>query len=310
NIGVRMSMFKYSKESEIHLNPRLSFTHQLTERLGLNFYSLISSQDVHLITLNSFGFIPELWMAPSQSKPIQRSWSSGLKVNYARKKTALFFDVYLRGMSNQLAFSEDIDFNDSTSEIVENSIATHGQGAVVGLELSLKSSFKKFNYNLSYSYGKSSRLFEMLNQGEAFPFAFDIRHDASLVFTYNISDHFKFSALYTFSSGRVLNIQNQMVPIGLTNPLGGAYTQWVTYNQPQNRNSYRLGNVNRFDWNVTWTKKVSYGMYSIQLGVYNTTNNINPYSAIVTNDENGDQHIEEIGLIPLMPNLNLSFAWN
>ena len=310
NIGVRMSMFKYSKESEIHLNPRLSFTHQLTERLGLNFYSLISSQDVHLITLNSFGFIPELWMAPSQSKPIQRSWSSGLKVNYARKKTALFFDVYLRGMSNQLAFSEDIDFNDSTSEIVENSIETHGQGAVVGLEFSLKSSFKKFNYNLSYSYGKSSRLFEMLNQGKAFPFAFDIRHDASLVFTYNISDHFKFSALYTFSSGRVLNIQNQMVPIGLTNPLGGAYTQWVTYNQPQNRNSYRLGNVNRFDWNVTWTKKVSYGMYSIQLGVYNTTNNINPYSAIVTNDENGDQHIEEIGLIPLMPNLNLSFAWN
>jgi hypothetical protein len=61
---------------------------------------------------------------------------------------------------------------------------------------------------------------------------------------------------------------------------------------------------------VTWTKKVSYGMYSIQLGVYNTTNNINPYSAIVTNDENGEQHIEEIGLIPLMPNLNLSFAWN
>ena len=101
-----------------------------------------------------------------------------------------------------------------------------------------------------------------------------------------------------------------MTPIGLTNPLGGAYTQWVTYNQPPNRNSYRLGNVNRFDWNVTWTRKVSYGMCSIQLGVYNTTNNINPYSAIVTNDENGNQLIEEIGLIPLMPNLNLSFAWN
>lgn len=310
SLGLRMSMINYAGESEIHFNPRFLFTHQLTERLGINFYSLRSSQDVHLITLNSFGFIPELWISPSETKPVQRSWSSGLKCNYSSKRTSVFFDVYLRGMSNQLEFSEEIDFNDSTSEIVESSIETEGQGAVFGVEFSLKSKRKKFNYNLSYSYGKSSRLFNLLNQGEVFPFAFDIRHDASLVLAYQISQNVSISALYTFSSGRVLNIQDHMVPIGFTNPLGGAYTQWVTYNQPQNRNSYRLGNVNRLDWNVTWDKEVSYGRYSIQLGIYNTTNNINPYSAIITNDENGNQQIEEIGLIPLMPNLNLSFAWN
>lgn len=310
SLGFRASMFRYGEEGEIHFNPRFLLSQKLNERMGLNLYSLSSSQDVHLITLNSFGFISELWIAPTEAKPVQRSWSTGLKIDYAGEKATVFIDLYLRGMSNLLEFEEDVDFNSSTSEIVEMGIANNGQGAVVGLEFSMKSTFERFNYNLSYSYGKSSRLFESLNQGKVFPFAFDIRHDASLVLAYKMNDRFSISALYTFSSGRVLNIHDQIVPIGFTSPLGGAYTQWVSYNQPQNRNSYRLGNVSRLDWNVTWTKDVSYGIYSVQLGVYNTTNNLNPYSAMITNDENGDQLIEEIGLIPFMPNLNLSFSWN
>ena len=213
-------------------------------------------------------------------------------------------------MSNLLEFKEDIDFNNSTTSIVQESIVNEGQGAVLGLEFSMKSSFEKLNYDVSYSFGKSSRLFENLNQGNVYPFAFDIRHDASIILAYKFNNRISISALYTFSTGRALNINDQVVPIGFTTPLGYTNTQWVSYNQPQNRNSYRLGNVSRLDWNISWNKNVNFGLFQIQLGVYNTLNNLNPYSAIITNEENGNQLIEEIGLIPLMPNLNISFSWD
>jgi hypothetical protein len=308
-IGFRTSLFRYGEESEIHFNPRFLFTQNLTEKLDLNLYSLMSSQDVHLVTLNSFGFVPELWVAPSEAMPVERSWSTGLKLNYSGEKTAIFIDAYLRGMSNLLEFSENVDFNENTSDIVENGITAHGQGAVVGFEFSIKSKNEKVNYNLSYSYGKSSRLFENLNQGNAFPFAFDIRHDASFVLGYEISDRISISTLYTYSTGRMLNIQNQVIPIGFTTPLGGAYTQWVTYNQPLNRNSYRLGDIHRLDFNISWYKNVSYGKYSVQIGAYNITNHVNPFSAIVTSDEEGSQQIEEVGMMPILPNMTISFSW-
>lgn len=308
-IGVRSSLFCYDDESEFHINPRVLISSDVTERFGFNFYSQMSSQDVHLVTLNSFGFIPELWVAPSKTKPIERSWTTGLKLNYTGESTSIFVDAYLRGMSNLLEFSENVDFNQNTSEIVEHGITSNGQGAVVGVEFSLKSNYEKFNYNLSYAFGKSSRLFDDLNQGNAFPFAFDIRNDVSLVFGYKINDKLSISALYTHSTGRMLNISNQVVPIGFTTPLGGAYTQWVTYNQPINRNSYRLGDVNRIDLNISWFKEVEYGKYSVQLGAYNVTNRVNPYSAIVTNDEEGNQTIEEVGMMPILPNLTISLEW-
>ena len=141
----------------------------MTSRFGVNLYSLMSSQDIHLVTLNSFGFIPELWLAPNESLPVERSWTSGLKFNYTVENTTVFIDAYLRGMSGLLEFSENVDFNETTSEIIDHGISGDGQGAVVGLEFSLKSSINKFKYNLSYAYGRGSRLFDDLNGGITFP---------------------------------------------------------------------------------------------------------------------------------------------
>ena len=307
--GFQTNLFSYAEEQEFHFNPQVSITREFQRNLSLSLYSLRSSQNVHLITLNTLGFIPELWLAPSTGMPVQTSWSTGTKLSYTRLKTKTFVDVYARGMSNLLEFGY-VDFENSINEIVGNQIAANGQGAVFGIAVSLKSSHKNLHYSLSYSHAKSSRLFEQLNQGVPFPFAFDIRHDANASFTYELSKNCKLSALYTFASGRVLNINDQMIPIGFTVPLGGNYTQWVSYNQPQNRNSYRLGNLQRIDWSIAWRRPTTGGEYNFLLGVYNTTNRVNPYSAFSSVDENGNPYIEEIGLIPFMPNLSISYSWD
>ncbi|MEC7654198.1 MAG: hypothetical protein VX548_04560, partial [Bacteroidota bacterium] len=135
-------------------------------------------------------------------------------------------------------------------------------------------------------------------------------HDGCFVLGYDINEKFSVSALYTYSTGRMLNISNELVPIGFTTPLGGAYSQWVFYNQPQNRNGYKLGDIHRLDFNISWRKNVHYGRYNIQLGAYNVTNHVNPNSAIVTYNEEGNQTIEEVGMMPILPNLTISLEWN
>ena len=52
------------------------------------------------------------------------------------------------------------------------------------------------------------------------------------------------------------------------------------------------------------------GILQAQLGVYNLTNRVNPYAVIWSESENGQPVLDEIGLIPLLPNASLSFTWN
>ena len=51
-------------------------------------------------------------------------------------------------------------------------------------------------------------------------------------------------------------------------------------------------------------------LWKAQFGVYNLTNRVNPYAAIWSENDEGNPVIEEIGLIPLLPNLSFKYAWN
>ena len=116
--------------------------------------------------------------------------------------------------------------------------------------------------------------------------------------------------MHVYSTGRWLNISEDQIPLAMSNPSASPNVVWTSYAVPEARNSYRLGMLSRVDVSVSWEKRRPSGQWRTQVGVYNLTNRVNPYAAIWSETDDGEPIIEEIGLIPLLPNASLSYTWN
>ena len=116
--------------------------------------------------------------------------------------------------------------------------------------------------------------------------------------------------MHVFSTGRWLNISEESVSFAMPNPAASSSVVWTSYPVADRRNSYQLGHISRWDCSVSRTQITASGIWKAQCGVYNLTNRINPYAAIWSENDKGDPVIEEIGLIPLLPNVSFKYAWN
>ena len=78
-IGVRLASWQLDEGREEGWLPKGRLTWRLAEGHRLSFHSALSTQVLHLLTLNDFGFVPELWVASSGTRPVERSWQTGLR---------------------------------------------------------------------------------------------------------------------------------------------------------------------------------------------------------------------------------------
>ena len=103
--GLRRTSWRLEDGPSTHWLPRGSLELQCGDNQALMLHSERAIQGLHLLTLNDFGFVPELWLSPSASRPVQRAWQTGLRWSHAHGATRLSVDAYMRGMSDLLACS-------------------------------------------------------------------------------------------------------------------------------------------------------------------------------------------------------------
>lgn len=310
NVGMRQTHWRMEDGTSLLWLPKASLTLRLNDAHGLMLHSSRSMQGIHLVTLNDFGFVPELWLPASQHRPVEEAWQSGLRWTLSLEDTRLSVDAFVRGMSGLLEFQSGVDFGQSLDEVLAEDVASDGLGAAFGAEFTAHHERDRVEFDVAYSFGRSSRRFSSLNGGRPFPFSFDIRHDATSTFRWNMNKAWSFTCMHVYSTGRWLNISENQIPLAMANPSASPNVVWTSYAAPQVRNAYRLGMLSRMDVSISWEKKRERGDWRTQVGVYNVTNRVNPYAAIWSETDDGEPFIEEIGLIPLLPNASLSYTWN
>ena len=309
-VGVRLASWQLDEGREDVWLPKGRLTWRLAEGHQLSLHSAQSTQGLHLLTLNDFGFVPELWVASSGALPVERSWQTGLRWQQSSGQNSTTVDLYLRGMSELLAFKPGVMFDRDIESILAQDVAAEGRGAVYGLEVSKTHRWNDVKLNIAYTHGRSSRQFDDLNGGRSFPFTFDIRHDATTSVQWNLKERWGVTLMHVFSTGRWLNISEESVSFAMANPSASSSVVWTTYPVAERRNSYQLGRISRWDCSFSRTQTTASGSWKTQFGVYNLTNRVNPYAAIWSESDEGDPVIEEIGLIPLLPNLSFKYVWN
>ncbi len=214
-------------------------------------------------------------------------------------------EVYYKWMQNQ------IDYRDGASLIFNEFLdgeLLFGSGYSYGAEFYLNKTKGTTTGFLSYTWSKTMREIEGINEDNPYPTGFDRRHNLSLVVSQHFSKRVVATASFTYNTG------NPFTP-----PAGKYYYRGKWNNYYGSRNSYRIPDYHRMDIGVTIKPKENPDKRfksSWNISVYNVYNRENPYSiyfgqadeeqAEKFGVEEGESIAVQVALFKLIP----SVTWN
>ena len=269
-------------------------------------------QYIHLTSLGTTSLPGDIWI-PSSDR-VKPQWGQQFSVGYfqdigADNRWEASIEAYWKDLEGLVAYGENSRPEDNIGNNVDNNLV-FGTGWSYGLEGFVKKRLGALTGWLGYTWSKTERQFDDLNQGEIFPARYDRRHDLSLVLDWTLSPQWRFGGAFVYATGNSLTlpIQRYIFEGRITDVYGP-------------RNGYRMAPYHRADVSATWTpkrKKQTTSNLNSRLvesnwifGFYNVYNRMNPYFIYFTNDgdlSSGtlDLKANQVSLFPIIP----SVTWN
>lgn len=324
DIGTPDSTIEYGKGDLIKfyggLEPRFSFRWLLPDKSSIKAGYSFNYQYVHLTSLSAVSLPTDIWYPTTDIAKPQNGWqtSIGYFKNFDDDKWETSIEAYYKGMNNLIEYKEGALPGDNVNDNTDN-LLVFGKGWSYGVELFIKRCFGKLTGWVGYTWSKTERKFEDLNEGNPFPAKYDRRHDLSIVATYKLNDRWTFGSSFIYATGNTLTLP----------------TSW--YVQEQNllfnygsRNSTRMAPYHRLDLSATWYDKATKTKVDPTTGlkmevkkrfrhnwafsIYNVYNRANPFFLYVDNDGDfltGDfkLSVKQVTLFPVIPSVTWNFEF-
>lgn len=320
-ISTQDSTVEYQKGDIIQfyhgLEPRISGRWLLPDKSSIKAGYSYNYQYVHLTSLSAVSLPTDIWYPTTSIAKPQQGWqaSIGYFINFFENMFESSVELYYKGMNNLIEYKEGALPGDNVNDNTDN-LLVFGKGWSYGTEFFFKKRVGDLTGWIGYTWSKTERLFEDLNDGEPFPAKYDRRHDLSVVLSYKLSDRWVFSSSFIYATGNTLTLPSAW------------YIQdqdlLFTYGQ---RNSTRMAPYHRLDISAIWyskrfkevndpvsgeTIKLKKKLkYNWAFSVYNVYNRANPYFLYVDNDGdffegNFNISVKQVTLFPIIP----SVTWN
>jgi hypothetical protein len=280
--------------------PRLSLNYKFNNQSALKASYNRIYQFIHLLSNSTSSTPTDVWLPSSDNVKPQLSdqWSVGY---FRNSKTNMFessVEVYYKNLQNQIDYKNgaDLVFNSTVeAELV------FGRGWAYGTEFLFRKNYGTLTGWLGYTWSKTMRQFDLINEGNAFPARQDRRHDISIVGMYDLSRKLKISATWVFNSGNAVTFPNGKYMID--GRIVGYYTQ---------RNGYRMPNYHRLDLGLTWMRKQTAKVESSwNFSVYNAYGRENAYFISFRQKEDNPDQTEavQISLFNIIPSVSYKFKF-
>jgi len=299
--GVHHSGFRVPEGWYLNPQPRVQLKWNPARALWIRLGYSTMQQFFHLLSNPTVGLPSDLWVPSTDSiRPEQaRQYSAGMTLNLKRFQFAA--EVFRKSYRNLLEYREGADY--LTTGIKWEQNVTAGSGLSYGYELMLEKVSGKSRGWVSYTWCHSTRQFDEINSGKAFPYRYDRRHNLALVFTRSFRAGVHASAVWTYNSGFAITQPIQRYPAPLPNE---PFREVYIYGQ---RNGYRTPDNHRLDLNLSLEKKKKYYTRTWNLGLFNAYNRVNPFYLQLGYDEQGQRRLYAISFLPLLPNVSWRAAW-
>lgn len=273
------------------IEPRISGTFLINSKSSVKASLGRTMQFVQLASNATVGNPLSVWFPASPNVKPQYAYqaAAGYFRNFFDDYIETSVEVFYKKMYNQ------VDFKDHAQLILNDKLEGElrfGEGEAYGVELLIRKQIGNLKGWVAYTWSKSWRYFDDINEGKAYLSPFDKTHDLSVVATYQINERLSASATWVYGSGTPATFPTGKFQYG--NMYAPVYSD---------RNDYRIDDYHRLDLGLTLDakkKKKRKFDYSWVFSVYNAYNRHNTYSISFVEEDNETKAIKTylFGIIP------------
>ena len=287
------------------IEPRLSMRYSVDNSTSIKASFNRNYQYLHLVSNSTSSLPADIWVPSTELiKPqIGDQYSIGFFKNFLDNALESSIELYYRDMQNQLDYRES--YVDNASQDVELDFV-FGDGNAYGAEFYLSKPSGKMTGWIAYTYSKSRRWFDEIENGRKYAPVYDRPHDLAIVANYQINRKLDIGATFVYGTGRPFT------------PLAGIY---FIDQQPRlfygPRNSERLDDYHRMDIALNWVPKPDSEKRfasSWTLAIYNIYNRKNTLfidtDFEIDNESNVvDAEASQFAIFPIIPSITWNFKW-
>jgi hypothetical protein len=308
SVGLRVPLFITKDAQYLRYEPRATIKYRLNDAISLKAAYTVMNQFQHLVPSSTASLPTDIWISSSKVVKPQTSqqWALGLFKNFEDNAYESSIEGYYKTMNNQVLFKEG---SQSLQSADIDTKLTFGKGHSYGVEVFVKKNVGKLTGWLSYTLSFTNQKFDSLNFGNQFPFAYDKRHNMSVVCTYDLNRRWTFSSAFVFTSGGAFTL-----PTGRAAVYGDGSLYDGTYYDYTGRNNYRYRSYHRLDLSAMYHRpaKLFGKKYNSEwvFSVYNIYSRHNPYFIYLTKDAVTSQvQAREVSLLPVIPGISYNFKF-
>ena len=282
------------------LEPRIGVTYLLNESSSVKGSYGRNRQYLHLLSNSGVGTPIDLWIPSTNNvKPqIADQVAAGYYKNFKDNGYESSVEVYYKDMKNQIDYKTgaDIILNDQ----VESQLLI-GRGYSYGVEFYIKKNIGKLTGWISYTWSRTQRVFDGIDNGDAYAANWDRPHDLTLVGIYKLNEKWTLSGTFVYRTGNAV-----------TFPVGKYKAEGEVVNLYSTRNNDRLPNYHRLDIGATKIiKKTNKFESSLNFSVYNLYGRKNAFAIDFREAQDNPQNTEAVrtALFSVIPSVTYNFKF-
>lgn len=250
------------------LEPRLGLTYLLDENSSLKASYSHTYQYLQLAQNSTAGTPLDVWFSasPNVRPQVADQVAAGYFRNFRKNTLETSCEIYYKWMNDA------IDFKDHAELLLNKQLEGElrfGKAWSYGIEVMISKPQGKLNGWVSYTYSRTWRKFDDINEGKKYPAPYDSPNDVSVVINYDLTKRIGISANWIYSTGK---------PV--TFPTGRAVIDGTVVPIYSDRNAYRMMDYHRLDLSVTLHQKPGDQKFNWDLvfSVYNVYNRHNTWA--------------------------------
>jgi hypothetical protein len=302
------------------LEPRISARYTLGRTSSVKASFNRGQQYVHLASFSTTTLPTDVWIPSGKNvKPlIGTQYAAGYFRDFAERMFETSVEVYYKDMQNLLEYAEGVQPQDNGNANYDDNLV-FGNGNSYGAELFIKKRTGRLNGWVGYTWSKTMRTFDQINNGKAFPSRWDRRNDISVVLGYDLSKRWQFGAVFVYSSGQAVTL-----------PVNRYWVEGQLVSEYTERNGYRMVPYHRMDLSATLhnrdtkevtdpttgeVKEVARNWHSSwTFSIYNVYNRMNPYFIFfdtegVPAEGNFKVVAKQVSLFSILPSVTWNFSF-
>lgn len=296
---------KYDKgdfyKTQSQLEPRLGALYLFNDENSVKASYSRTAQYIQLASNSAAGSPLDVWFQASQNvKPqLCDQYALGYFRNFANNEYEVSTEVYYKNMKDVVDFKDHAQL--FGNEDIEKELR-FGKGYSYGFELMLRKNSGRLNGWISYTFAKSERKIDEINDGRWYRSPYDKPHNISIVGNYEISPKWTISANWVYASGTPVTyptgrflVENSYVPI---------YS---------GRNEYRFPDYHRLDLSATCqlSKPGSKFRSELNFSLYNAYGRKNPWTILFKQepDQPDTSYAEIVYLFTFIPSITWNFTF-